>query len=174
MILAVSLSPSLDRTLLVSQVGLGKIHRSITVIEVAGGKGLNVARCLMRLNYRVLAIGILGGPNGQWIRELARGEGMDILEVPGSRNTRICTSILDTSNAALTEFYEAATTVTGEEWNQLCEKVRRCARATSWVTISGALPAGLSNDSMLQLIEAARAGGARVELTLTGRAFTWQ
>ncbi|MDH2904218.1 MAG: PfkB family carbohydrate kinase [Actinomycetota bacterium] len=168
MILAVSLSPSVDRTLMVPDVELGKIHRPITVIEVAGGKGFNVARCLMRLDYPVLAIGILGGPTGQWIRELARSEGMNILDIPGSRNTRICTSIVDTSNAVLTEFYEAATSVTRQEWDQLCVEVRHWARTASWVTISGALPAGLSTDSMWQLIEAAREGGARVAIDTHG------
>ncbi|NNN09219.1 MAG: hypothetical protein HKL85_08510 [Acidimicrobiaceae bacterium] len=168
MILNVSLSPSIDRTLLVSDVKLGTIHRPTTVVEVAGGKGFNVARCLMRLGYQAQAIGILGGPNGQTIKELARFEGLNILEVPGSLNTRVCTSIMDMSTGALTEFYELATPVTDSEWDQLCEKVRCHSRSADWVTISGALPAGLPSVAILQLIEAAREFGAEVAIDTHG------
>lgn len=168
MILAVSLSPSIDRTLLVPEVQLGNIHRPTAVIEVAGGKGFNVARCLMHLGRQTQAIGILGGPNGQMIGELARIEGMIILAVPGSLNTRICTSIMDSSTSVLTEFYEVATPVTLHEWEKLCEEVRQHARTANWVTISGGLPSGIPANSILQLIDVARESGAKVAIDTHG------
>ncbi len=168
MILAVSLSPSIDRTLLVPQMRLGSIHRPVAVVEVAGGKGLNVARCLQRLGYPTRAAGIVGGPNGQTIQDLADADELRLDIVAGSRNTRVCTSIIDESTSLLTEFYEPATPVTTHEWRRLCEVVAPPAGTVGWVTISGSLPTELPSTSVRQLIDAAQDSGARVALDTHG------
>jgi fructose-1-phosphate kinase PfkB-like protein len=44
MIVAVALSPALDRTLVVDSLNPGSIHRPLQIVEVVGGKGFNVTR----------------------------------------------------------------------------------------------------------------------------------
>ena len=171
MIVSVAPSPSLDRTLLVEQVTPGAIHRPHTAISVAGGKGLNVARAAHALGNTVVAIAILGGPTGGVVRSLLDREGVIANIVPGSGNTRTCTSIAATADHSLTEFYEPATTVTEREWRELEQRVDdECDRRPQWLTISGSMPPGAPLDAVGRLTALAHSRGVRVAVDTHGPA----
>src|SRR4028119_1297462 len=69
MILTVTLNAAVDRTLVVPSLTLGHRHRSSEGVALAGGKGINVARALRALDAPVLATGLVGGRNGDTIRD---------------------------------------------------------------------------------------------------------
>ena len=50
MIVTVTLNAALDRTLTVPHFQRGQRHRASQVLTLAGGKGINVARALKRLD----------------------------------------------------------------------------------------------------------------------------
>ena len=64
MIVTVTLNAALDRTLTVPNFQLGQRHRASEVLTLAGGKGINVARALKRLDVPVVATGLAGGRTG--------------------------------------------------------------------------------------------------------------
>jgi 1-phosphofructokinase/tagatose 6-phosphate kinase len=172
-IVSVAPSPSLDRTLLVEDVTVGAIHRPHDVRAVAGGKGLNVARAAHALGNDVVAIAILGGPTGGVVRSLLDREGVLANIVPGSGNTRTCTSIASTTDQKLTEFYEMATTVTEREWRELEQRVDdECDRRPRWLTISGSMPPGAPTDAVGRLTALAHSRGVRVAVDTHGPALT--
>ena len=69
MILCVAANPSIDRLFAVDGLVPGAIHRPTRFVQVAGGKGLNVARAAVRLGGDVQAAALLGGHAGRWIAD---------------------------------------------------------------------------------------------------------
>ena len=64
-IVTVTLNAALDRSLTVPIFKLGHRHRASNVLALAGGKGINVARALKRLDVPVVATGLAGGRTGR-------------------------------------------------------------------------------------------------------------
>jgi fructose-1-phosphate kinase PfkB-like protein len=64
MIVTVTLNAALDRTLTVPNFARGQRHRASLGLTLAGGKGINVARALKRLDAPVVATGLAGGRTG--------------------------------------------------------------------------------------------------------------
>ena len=59
-IVTVTLNAALDRTLTVPRFQRGHRHRASDVLTLAGGKGINIARALKRLDVPVVATGLAG------------------------------------------------------------------------------------------------------------------
>ncbi len=75
MILCVTLNPCLDKTLLVPEWTPGDLVRGLSVREIVGGKGNNVARALKRLGHLdVQPVLLLGGSVGRRCEELLRND----------------------------------------------------------------------------------------------------
>ena len=75
MIVTVTLNAALDRTLTVPNFQRGQRHRASQVLTLAGGKGINVARALKRLDVPVVATGPRGRPHRHPHRRGADGGG---------------------------------------------------------------------------------------------------
>ena len=75
MIVTVTLNAALDRTLTVPNFQRGQRHRASQVLTLAGGKGINIARALKRLDVPVVATGLAGGRTGHPDRRGADGRG---------------------------------------------------------------------------------------------------
>ena len=58
MIVTVTLNAALDRTVTVPSFTPGHRHRASAVLTLAGGKGINIARALKRLEVPVVATGL--------------------------------------------------------------------------------------------------------------------
>ena len=69
-------NPCLDIFLEVPRLVNEDINRVTAVIKDAGGKGINVIRSLKILGVKGLALGIIGGENGSWIKNRLKEEGI--------------------------------------------------------------------------------------------------
>ena len=69
MIVCLAANPSVDRLFEVERLVKGDIHRPSGFVQVAGGKGLNVARAARSLGGDVCAVALLRGHNGRWLQE---------------------------------------------------------------------------------------------------------
>src|SRR4029079_14632002 len=83
-IVTVTLNAAVDRTLTVPHFQFGHRHRASRSLTSAGGKGINVARALKRLETPVVASGLAGGRTGDRIVEDLRLQGIlsDLLRIP--------------------------------------------------------------------------------------------
>lgn len=146
----ITLTPNLalDRTLtLNSPLTPENLHRVGKTSEVAGGKGVNVARTLRVLGAEVTVTGFLGGFNGHKFRHLLTQEGLTGVfgEVEGE--TRECHILLD-GRSHPTEVYEGGPLVTAGDWRLLIERL-----PAAQLIISGSLPAGLAPDTFGKLLQ---------------------
>src|SRR5690348_18486817 len=84
----------------------GHRHRASNRLTSAGGKGVNVARALKRLDTPVVATGLAGGRTGDRIVEDLGLEGIlnDFVRISDESRTSI--AVVDPTAGALTEIYE--------------------------------------------------------------------
>ena len=105
MILCVAANPSVDRLLSVDRLIPGSIHRPSESAQVAGGKGLNVARAAHALGGRVTAAALLGGHAGRWVADQLERDGVRLEAAWAAPETRSSLSVAGHPDG-LTEFYE--------------------------------------------------------------------
>ncbi len=145
MIVTVTLNAAVDRTLTVPNFQLAQRHRASHSLTGAGGKGINVARALKRLDSPVVATGLAGGRTGDRIIEELAGEGIlnDFVRIGDESRTSI--AVVDPTAGSLTEIYEWGPAVRPEELETLLDKLHYLSRVASWVVFSGSLPRDVAN-----------------------------
>jgi len=146
MIVTVTLNAAVDRTLTVPNFQFGHRHRSSRSLTSAGGKGINVARALKRLETPVVASGLAGGRTGDRIVEDLGLEGILCDFVRISDESRTSIAVVDPTAGALTEVYEWGPAVRAEELQMLSDKLHYLSRVASFVVFSGSLPRDVEND----------------------------
>jgi 1-phosphofructokinase family hexose kinase len=154
-ILCVAANPSIDRLFQVERFAPGAIHRPAGFVQVAGGKGLNVARAAAQLGGGVRAAALLGGHAGRWIAEQLADEGVELHAAWAASETRSSLSVAGAPEG-LTEFYENGSPVSPDEWAAFAAMVARLAAESSWMTLSGSLPPGAPADGYVGLIPRTR------------------
>jgi 1-phosphofructokinase family hexose kinase len=145
MIVTVTLNAAIDRTLTVPNVQLGQRHRASQGLTLAGGKGINVARALKRLDVPVVATGLVGGRTGTRIVEELTSEAIlnDFVRI--ADESRTSTAVVDPTAATYTEINEWGPHVEPEELAMLLEKISYLARGADMVVFAGTLPRGVDD-----------------------------
>ena len=140
MIVTVTLNAAVDRTLTVPNFQIGHRHRASASLTSAGGKGINVARALKRLDTPVIASGLAGGRTGDRIVEELAGEAIlnDFVRI--SDESRTSTAVVDPTGGTLSEIYEWGPAVRTDELEMLLDKLHYLSRVASFVAFCGSLP----------------------------------
>jgi 1-phosphofructokinase family hexose kinase len=154
-ILCVAANPSIDRLFAVDGLVPGAIHRPTRFVQVAGGKGLNVARAATELGGDVRAAALLGGHAGRWIADELGAEGVGLHAAWAQAETRSSLSVAG-ADEGLTEFYEHGLPVTSDEWAAFAALVTGLASEAAWMTLSGSLPPGAPEDGYVGLVPLTR------------------
>ncbi|MGC3993846.1 MAG: PfkB family carbohydrate kinase [Propionicimonas sp.] len=158
------LAPALDVTYGVRAVRVGRIHRPEWVLELPGGKAVNVARALSTLGAEVRVVVPLGGPNGTAVEEALDREGIVAAVLPNGAGTRRCVTALDADTGAATEFYEPAPPLDAAVLGRLAEVI---AAVEGWLVVSGSMPGG-TEDEVAGMAAAAERRGVRVAADVQG------
>jgi 1-phosphofructokinase/tagatose 6-phosphate kinase len=139
-IVTVTVNAALDRTLTVPVFQIGFRHRSSEVLTLAGGKGINVARALKRMDMPVVATGLSGGRTGTRIVEELTAEAIlnDFVRI--AAESRTSTAVVDPTSGTYTEINEWGPEVTRAELDTLAEKLQYLARGADFVVLAGSLP----------------------------------
>ncbi len=140
MIVTVTVNAALDRTLTVPVFQIGFRHRSSEVLTLAGGKGINIARALKRLDVPVVATGLTGGRTGTRIVEELTSEAILNDFVRTGAESRTSTAVVDPTAGTYTEINEWGPEVTPAELETLLEKLHYLSRGADFVVLAGSLP----------------------------------
>lgn len=168
MITAVSLNPSIDRTLHIDQMNVGGLNRVVRQIDAAAGKGVNVALGVSALEGQAECIGFMYEEGSALFAKRLGAAGIesDFLLCDGA--VRVNTKVLDLEKGEITEFNTSGVPVTPQQIECMTELVEKHARKDSFLILSGSMPPGCPTDYYRILAEAARAKGARVVLDADG------
>ena len=169
MIVTVTPSPSLDRTVVVGQWTPGWVHRVSSVHLDPGGKGVNVARAVAGADQRVVAVMPSGGADGARLAELLAPEAVPVVEVPTASATRTNIAVVE-ADGTTTKFNEPGPELTGAELVMLQERTAELAARAVWVVSCGILPTACPDDLHARLVQRAHQAGARVAVDTSGPA----
>lgn len=168
MIVCLAANPSVDRLFEVERLVKGDIHRPSSFVQVAGGKGSNVARAARALGADVCAVALLRGHSGRWLQEALAAEGVEVEIVWTHGENRSSLSVADRETAGLTEFYEHGAVAPDAAWVELTHAaVTRCSPGV-WLTLSGSMPRGAPAEGYRDLIGEVKDMGVRVALDSEG------
>src|ERR687886_27061 len=159
MILTVTLNAAVDRTLVVPNLTLGHRHRAQGSIALAGGKGINVARALRALDVPVLATGLVGGRNGDAIRDGLSEAAIPFDFVEIKSPSRTSTAIVDPTTGTQTEINEHGPAVSPEEAHEFSRRLEFLMEYATAVVFAGSLPANLDEGFLTTCVGRAREEG---------------
>lgn len=169
MIVTVTLNPAVDKTLFASRVVQGAVNRMDEVKNIAGGKGINVAKVLHGYDFDVICMGFIGGANGRFIKDEVSKLGIknEFTIVGGQTRTSI-NVIAD--DGYVTELLEPGPVISDDELETFKEQYVKAIDIAEAVVISGSIPRGLSENIYAELIETANSMGKKVVLDTSGEA----
>jgi 1-phosphofructokinase family hexose kinase len=151
-IVTVTLNAGLDRTLAVPNFQRGQRHRASQGLTLAGGKGINVARALKRLDVPVVATGLAGGRTGTRIVEELTSEAIlnDFVRIVDE--SRTSTAVVDPTSGSYTEINEWGPHVEADELAMLLDKLAYLSRGADIVVFAGSLPRGVKDNFYAEAI----------------------
>ena len=169
MIVTVTMNAALDRTLEVPNFQLGQRHRASGALTLAGGKGINVARALKRLDVPVVATGLAGARTGTRIIEELTAEAIlnDFVRI--GDESRTSTAVVDRIAGTYTEINEWGPDVEAGELEMLVDKLHYLARDADFVVFAGSLPRGVPEDFYAEAIRDLNRRGVRTVLDAEGQ-----
>ena len=168
MIVTVTLNAGLDRTVTVPNFQRGQRHRASQGLMLAGGKGINVARALKRLDCPVVATGFAGGRTGTRIVEELTSEAVlnDFVRI--ADESRTSTAVVDPTTASYTEINEWGPHVEPDELEMLVDKLKYLSRGADIVVFAGSLPRGVDEGFYADAIRDLNRRGVRAVLDSEG------
>ena len=173
MILCVTLNPCLDKTLTVPEWRPGDSVRGLSVREVVGGKGNNVARALARLGRKARPVTFLGGPIGQHCADLLRDDDrLDPLVTATEAPTRVILTVRTEGTAHQTAFFDPDPAITPPEADALFHRIEGAMLEgdVTALTLSGSSPSPATHGLYGDLIALARSRRVPVLLDTYGPA----
>ena len=168
MIVTVTLNAAIDRTLTVPNFQLGHRHRASQGLTLAGGKGINVARALKRLDIPVVATGLAGGRTGTRIVEELTSEAIlnDFVRI--ADESRTSSAVVDPTAGTYTEINEWGPHVEADELAMLLDKINYLARGADMVVFAGTLPRGVEDSFYAEAIRELNRRNVRAVLDSEG------
>lgn len=167
MIATVTLNPAVDKTIHTSRVVLGAVNRTEDVVNIAGGKGINVAKVLRQYGVDVKCLGFLGGYCGELIKESVEKMGAVNAFTSIEGETRTSINIIS-EDGYITEFLEPGPSISNEEIQSFVSNYERSIEDCEIVVISGSAPIGVESSIYADLITIANDKGKKVLLDASG------
>lgn len=167
MIVTVTPNPSIDRTLTVEQLTVGRVNRATSARTDAGGKGVNVARALAGNEKAVRAVVPMGGSTGRELANLLSDIGIQVVAVPVTGTTRTNMAIID-SEGVVTKVNEAGAPLRAGAATELVARVEAAVEDGDWVATCGSIPPGTPDDLHATLTRAVHGVGGRVAVDTSG------
>ncbi|MBI3910655.1 MAG: 1-phosphofructokinase family hexose kinase [Armatimonadetes bacterium] len=168
--LTVTLNPALDKTLFLDENAPGVTIRARRVVDLAGGKGINVARALRRLGAQVRSLMPLGGWSGRETERLAEVEGLHPRVVPIAGTTRLALTLREEGTGRTWHYLEPGPSLMPDEQERLRTTFATSLAECTGVAISGGLPCPEVEPLLGWMVERAREAGVRVVLDTHGPA----
>ena len=168
MIYTVTLNPAIDKTVVIENFSAGMVNRVTSVREDAGGKGINVSKCLKKLGQDSVAAMILAGDTGRRLEKMLGVLEIPVLPVWAAGENRTNLKIIDPVKKENTDINEPGPVVTQELLQNLREALREQVKQGDILVLSGSLPAGVDRSLYEQWTAYFREKGVCVYLDADG------
>lgn len=167
MFTTVTLNPAVDKTYTAAGLFPGRVNRMDSVRNLAGGKGINVAKVLRQYGFEVKTLGFLGGYTGNFIEDYVRGIGCKCCFTHVAGETRCSMNILS-QDGYVTEVLEPGPEITGKELARFYDDFEREIKDSDLVVLSGSAPISVPSCVYADLIIRAGRQGKKVLFDSSG------
>ena len=164
MIITVTLTPALDKTVILPDFRVDQVNRIQSVRLDPGGKGINVSKGLRVLGTDSIATGILGGDTGLYIERSLHRLGIACDFIWTDSETRTNLKIVDPLRHTNTDINEAGTPVSKATLEDVFRKIETASRAGDIAVFAGKAPAGTDDGIFADWTERLRRHGVQVYL----------
>ena len=142
MIYTVTLNPAIDKTVVIENLHPGGVNRILSSREDAGGKGINVSKCLKNLGQESVAAMILAGQTGKRLNAMLKEMKIHMLRIQTEGENRTNLKIVDPVREENTDINEAGPRIDMELLEELKKKLGHSVAKGDIVVLSGSLPKG--------------------------------
>lgn len=166
MITTLTPNPCIDKTLATEKFDLYKMNRVRVLRSDFGGKGINVSSALKNLGAETCCLGFSFSEDDAALHDFmkARAIPCGFVTLPGKMRT--CYKIFDESLHHTIEINEYGSEIDAEAGEKLLSLLAEKAAASSFVTLSGSLPKGLSDDFYLRCIRTVKKNAPSCRIVL--------
>lgn len=169
-VVTVTLNPSIDKTLLLPSFRPQRVIRVERVFIYPSGKGVNVARTLIRLGSFALCLGFIAGHFGASLQEALTREAIPHDFTPIRGETRINITLRSLRGDLETHLVEPGTPVTPSDLDRFIKTFQNHLQKAHWVALCGSLPPSAPPDFYAQLIRIAHRHQVPCALDTSGSA----
>ena len=164
MIYTVTLTPALDKTVVIPGFAVDQVNRIRSVRLDPGGKGINVSKVLKALGTDSVAAGILGGGTGRFIQDRLNEMGIlgDFVTVPEETRTNL--KVVDDVRHTNTDINEPGAPADPAVLALVLDRLLAAVRPGDRAVLAGKAPSGAPDDLFGRWITALRQKGALVYL----------
>ena len=159
LIYTVTLNPERDRTVVISDFAAGKVNRIQSFRDDPGGKGINVSKVIKSLGGKSVAMGILGGSTGEYIKTCLDDMGIENDFVFVDAETRTNIKVFDNVNHVTTDINEAGSPVDDKTLEKVLSRILEKAQKGDIVVFAGKIPAGAPSDLLFGWIKTLKENG---------------
>lgn len=171
MIYTLTLNPAVDLELQAPSLRMNEVNRASAAQKDCGGKGLNVSRMLQHLEAHSVAMGFVGGKNGEWIAEQLAQSGVETQFCTIAGETRTNVVLMAEDHSSHIKMNDAGPAVSESEFAALLQQIQQVVQAGDWWVLAGSLPKGVPSDCYAQLIDIIHTAGGKTLLDASGEAF---
>ncbi|TWP33123.1 1-phosphofructokinase family hexose kinase [Leekyejoonella antrihumi] len=177
MIVTLTCSPTLDRTLAVAGVRRGQENWSADSALEPGGDGITVTRALLAHGAQSTAVLPIGGVTGRQMTLLLSDAGVPFAPVPITGSLRVDTAVVEPGGTTTT-FHERGPSLCAQEAFALLactdDQLQGASRDESvpgagWLAVCGPLATGLPEDFYATVVRRAHTYGAQVAVAVPGQ-----
>lgn len=170
MILTVCMSPSVDVTIELDQLNVGKVNIVKSKTLSFTGKALNVAIGIARLGGEAYATGFMYNENGAMFERALDKEGVPFAFVWNSGRVRENYKCID-KKSMLTEINDVGGQVAPEKLGELMHMIRNFSQRSDVTVISGGLPRGVDTSYYRELFRSVDSHSLRIADTEGAKLF---
>jgi len=168
MIYTITLNPALDHFIEVDDLVVDDANRVKAECLYAGGKGIDVSRALRHLGTDSMALGFIGGHNGNIMVDLLKAEGVTCYFTPIAQETRRDIVVCTGRRRTQTMLNAPGPSITPEEWRGFLTHLKLLDLRDAYVVASGSLCRGVPADAYYQVVSLVQKQGARAILDADG------
>lgn len=168
MIITVTLNPALDKTVTLPMFSVGRVNRIAQMRLDPGGKGINVSKVIQSLGGQSVAMGILGGEAGKYIKESLDAMGIENDFLFVAEPTRTNLKIIDPELHTNTDINEPGSPVDEQKAESVYARLEARVQSGDVVVLAGKAPPGIHDGIFAQWTERLHRLGAKVYLDADG------
>lgn len=170
MIYTLTLNPAIDLEMQLDKWAFDDVSRAQQSQMDVGGKGFNVSRMLTQLGVANTALGIVGGYNGERIKQSLSQQGIHAELLNVAAETRTNVTLVNQQNGQHLKVNQTGEPIAASDLARLSALIDSYLKAGDWWVLAGSLPPGVEPKFYADVIGKIKSAGSHVLLDTSGPA----